>query len=279
MKNTRKSSENAKKEKMDKLTATLENGIKEVMNSENYIKWLKTAAMFHGYSFNNTLLIYAQAPGATRVAGFKTWEKLGRKVKKGEHGIQIFTPRFGKVTEENEQGEEVEHEYVYFRPTTIFDISQTEGKELPALESPIIGGKVKDFEKLFKAVESASPAPVTIGEIEGPARGYYRPKDNTITVKSGMSEVETIKTLVHETAHAKIIHEYREKPEYNAGEVQAESVAYIVSTYLGLGVSDYSFNYIASWSVGDDLKRFKESLEIIQKTANAIISDIEKKLS
>lgn len=267
-----------KNEKVKELFNQLEEGVKQVYESENYKNMLMVMSKFHNYSAYNCILILMQFPTATHVAGYKSWQNnFKRQVKKGEKAIKILAPSKRKYTkkETDEDGNETEKEveYMAFYPTNVFDISQTEGEELPTICNEL-KGDVDGFTKLFEDIKKATTANVSIGEIDGQAKGYFSPNDNEIVVKEGMEEMQTIKTLIHEVAHS-ILHckdGEQETADKHTKEVQAESVAYIVANYLGIDTSEYSFGYVAGWSTGKDVKELKASLDVIQKTANKIIS-------
>lgn len=282
---TKNNNSEAKQEEVKKITEELENGIKNLFDSNEYTKYLKTLSKFHNYSFGNCFLIARQMPEATRVAGFQSWKtNFNRQVKKGEKAIKILAPipcKF-KTTEENENGEEVEKiiNYTRFTTTCVFDISQTEGEELPELVHEL-NGNIENFEKVFDAVKSASDVPVEMEAITSGAHGYFSPSQKRIAINEGMSESQTIKTTIHEIAHSYLHCEEGEEKEAdrNTKEVQAESVAFVVSNYFGFDTSDYSFGYVAGWSKGKELKELKTSLQAIQKTAQTIIDRIEKAIA
>lgn len=264
---------------INQITKQLETGVKAIFDSEEYKKYLAFAGKFHDYSFNNIILILSQMPKATRVAGYKTWQKLGRQVKKGEKSISILAPIMHKneVEEKNEFGEIVKAEttWMSYRAVSVFDISQTEGEDIPDNENfcKILDGKVEGYDVLFKKLTTISPVPVEFEEIQDGANGYFNMIQKRIALNEGMSEVQTIKTLIHEISHS-MLHGYEgeetEADRYTK-EVQAESVAYTVCNYLGLDSSDYSFGYIAGWSKDKDIKTLSASMEIIRKTAETII--------
>lgn len=272
-----------RKEKLQAIADKLAQGVKAVFDSERYREFLNTVSKFHSYSYRNTVLIAMQKPDAQQVAGFRSWQKnFERNVKKGEKGISILAPAPRKITQKttDENGAEVLQEVVIpaYRVVTVFDVSQTEGKPLPTICNTL-DGKSKDFENLFKALQTLAPCPISFEDITNGASGYYSPTENRIAVKSGMGELQTLKTTVHELAHS-ILHnlDAENKPDKSTKEVQAESVAYTVCQYLGLDTSDYSFGYIAGWSSGKELQELQVSLETIRNTAAAIIDGIEKEL-
>lgn len=267
---------------IEEITEKLEKGVLEVFQGDNFKKYLEVMGRFHKYSSNNCLLIAMQKPEATLVAGFKSWQtNFKRNVKKGEKSIKILAPiphKFKKeVQNENGEKEIQEIKYTTFRAISVFDVSQTEGEELPTICKKLTG-EVEDFQGLVEKLENVSPVPVAYEVIEGAASGFYSHATNSITVSSELSEQQTIKTLIHEIAHS-ILHNKETGTEKDADkrtkEVQAESVAYTVCSWLGLDASDYSFGYVASWSKGREVKELQESMDIIRKTANEIIEGLE----
>lgn len=267
-----------KNEKVKELFNQLEEGVKQVYESESYKNVLTVMSKFHNYSAGNCILILMQFPTATHVAGYKSWQtNFNRQVKKGEKAIKILAPSKRKFTkkEVDSSGNEIEKEieYMSFYTTNVFDISQTEGEDLPTICHEL-KGNVNGFKRLFDGVKKATTAVVSIGEVDGRSKGYFSPLENKIVVKEGMEQAQTIKTLIHEVAHS-ILHckgGEQEQADHYTKEVQAESIAYIVSNYLGLDTSEYSFGYVAGWSSGKDVKELKASLDVIQKTASKIIS-------
>lgn len=261
---------------INEITEQLEQGVKGVYNSEKYMNYLRFVAKFHNYSINNSLLIWLQKPTASYVAGYQTWaKKLNRQVRKGEKGITILAPcphKFVKeVVMEDGTVDEQEIKYTTFRPVSVFDISQTDGEEVPSICEQLTG-QVENFNELFEGLKKVSPAPIEFEDIQTGANGYFNPGTGVIRIKDGMSEMQTIKTTVHEIAHA-ILHGKdgdEEGAKRSTKEVQAESVAFTVCTMLGLDTSGYSFEYIADWSQGRDAKELTASMEAIRKTANTI---------
>ena len=262
--------------KIKEITDKLEQGIKEVFTSENYKEYLQAMGKFHNYSLNNCLLIAMQCPQATTVAGYNTWKKeFGRQVKKGEKAIRILAPIKHKMTRE-EKGEDgteqtKEIQYITYRPVPVFDISQTEGEEMPQICKQLEG----NCEELIEKVKAASPVPVRFEKIEGTANGYFH-HDGYIVVDSDLSQKQTVKTLIHEITHASIHCKggEQEKADRRTKEVQAESVADAVCDDFGVETSEYSFGYIAAWSEGKELDELRGSLEIIHRTAVEIIEKI-----
>ena len=278
-------------EQIKALTDQLEKGIKEVFTSEKYKAYLSTMEKFHSYSFNNSILIYVQKPNATMVAGFKTWQSLERQVKKGERGIRIFAPRPYKVIRDVEAVdpgtgevlldpngkpimEKEERSYVRFIPVKVFDVSQTEGKALPTLTEEL-QGEAQNYEALMAAIKEAAQVPIRFDTWADSKKGYYNLTNQEIVIKSGMSERQTVKTAIHETAHS-ILHTDKEHLKDSATmEVEAESVAFVVCQHFGLDTSDYSFGYLAGWSSGKELPELKASLQTIQKTSDGLIGKLE----
>ena len=287
-----------RKQQMKEITERLEQGVKDIFTSEMYTTYLRTMAKFHNYSFNNTLLIAMQRPDATLVAGFNAWKnKFNRYVKKGEKGIQIIAPAPIKEVEErekidkdtgmavlNENGEpEMERvEYVVprFRLTTVFDISQTDGEPIPSLEVNELTSSVKDYALLTAAIEQVSPVPMRFDEIEGEAKGYYSDADKEICIQVGMGESQTIKTMIHEVAHAMLhnsdsMKQRGEEKDRLTKETEAESIAFTVCSALGIDTSDYSFPYVASWASGKEMKELKDSMDTIRLTAADFLEKLE----
>lgn len=263
------------------ITKQLEEGVKSVFDSANYRAYLAFMSRFHTYSINNSLLIWIQKPEATLVAGYQTWlKKFKRQVRKGEKGIQILAPMQKKIikTVKNEWGdlEEVEVKYMTYKPTTVFDISQTDGEAVPEICREL-SGDVEGYDDLFKRLTEISPVPVEFEDIQNGANGYFSYAEKVIRLKSGMSQMQTIKTLIHEISHA-VLHNKETGAEKDADrrtkEVQAESVAFAVCSMLGLDTADYSFEYVAGWSAGKEAKELTASMEVIRKTANGLYERI-----
>lgn len=277
-------------DRVRELTDKLEQGIRSLFESGKYQEYLKFLGHFHSYSANNALLIMLQRPDASLVAGFMAWEGMERHVRKGEKAISILAPvqrtkavyidkadpETGEV-QRDENGETVkvrqEVTYTGFRPAYVFDVSQTSGADLPAL-SRDLDGSVPDYGAVMEAVGAVAPAPVGFEDIAGGAKGYYSPSEDRIAIQEGMSELQTVKTALHETAHSILHRRTGPKVDRETAEVEAESVAYVVCQYFGLDTSDYSFGYIAGWSSGKDLPELQASLSTIQKTAHSLIIDI-----
>lgn len=285
-------------DQLKEITERLEQGVKDIFTSEMYTKYLLTMSKFHNYSFNNTLLIAMQRPDATLVAGYNAWKnKFNRYVKKGEKGIRIIAPAPVKEREErekidkdtgltvlNESGEPeievVERVIPRFRVTTVFDYAQTDGEPLPTLEVNELTARVKDYTLLKEAIEQVSPVPIRFGEIEGNAKGYYSHMDKEICVRADMGESQTIKTMIHEVAHAMLhdsdqMKQRGEEKDQLTKETEAESIAFTVCSALGIDTSDYSFPYVASWASGKELKELKDSMDTIRLTAADFLEKLE----
>ena len=290
-----------REEQLKQITEQLEQGVAEIFTSEKYTEYLNTMAKFHNYSFNNTLLITMQKPEATLVAGYQAWQKkFNRQVKRGEKGIQIIAPAPYKEKQEIEktdpetgeiviredgqpETEVVERVITKFRVTTVFDVSQTTGEPIPEFEVSELEGDVLIYHDFMEALKTVAPVPISFIEIDGEAKGFYQIVDKYIAVQPGMSEAQTMKTAVHETAHA-VLHD-RDQMEAEGvvkdqltKEVEAESVAYVVCNHFGLDTSEYSFSYIASWSSGKNMKELRASMDTIRKTSADMIGQIEEKL-
>lgn len=295
--------ENRNAQQVREITDKLEQGIKELFESERYKEYLTTMSKFYNYSFNNTLLIAMQKPDATLIAGYTSWQRnFDRHVMKGEKGIKILAPAPYKAQEQREKidpatqkpvldadGKPVTETVEVLRPAfkvvSVFDVSQTDGKELPDIMVGELTGSVEQYEDFWRALKEISPVPVELEKIEGGAHGYYHLVDKRIAIDEGMSEMQTIKTLIHEIAHAKlhaIDPDEKTAPEdrkdRHTKEVEAESVAYTVCQRYGLETSDYSFGYIAGWSSDKETKELKGSLETIRSTAAEMIESIDAKL-
>ena len=292
-------------ERMKEITDRLEAGIQALFESEQYKAYLTAMSKFHNYSFNNTLLIAMQKTDASLVAGFGKWrDDFERHVKTGEKGIKILAPSPYKVKKQMEKidpvtqkpvidadgkpvTEEREIEIPAFRVVTVFDVSQTEGKEIPDIAVTELTGSVEQYQDFFTALEKASPVPIAFENIEGGAHGYYHLEEKRIAIDEGMSELQNLKTAIHEIAHAKLhaidkdapATEQADRLDRRTREVQAESVAYAVCQHHGLDTSDYSFGYVAGWSSGREMSELKASLETIRKAANELITDIDGHLA
>lgn len=274
-----------KKNEVGALMEQLENGIRDMYESDRYKIYLSTMSKFHSYSLNNIMLIAMQQPKATMVAGYKAWEtKFERHVNAGEHGIKIFAPApyKKKIQEmvEDEDGNIVKTEKEItipsFKVTRVFDITQTSGKPLPSLVNEL-EGSLANRDKIQNALNDISPVPIRFDSINDSSYGYYSRDDNEIVIKEGLSDIQTIKTMIHEITHS-MLHNKDDELSRNAKEVQAESVAYVVCQHFGIDTSDYSFGYVGGWSKTKELDELKESLNEIKKTSLNIIEGIENKI-
>lgn len=285
-------------DELHQITDKLEKGVKDVFQSDKYKQFLNVMAKFPRYSVNNTMLIMMQRPDAQLCQSFTGWKQMGRYVKKGEKGISILAPAPYKIEREqtklDEKGrpvfdadgepvkEKVEVTIRAFKVVKTFDLSQTDGKELPTIGPSELVGNIEGYPKLLQALQEISPVPVSFELIDGDAKGFYHLEDKKIVVQDGMSEVQTIKTLLHEMAHEKL-HDKDNVPEAkdisrNGKEVEAESVAYVVCQHYGINTSDYSFSYVAGWSEGKETPELKASLDKIRQTASEFIYQIDQKM-
>ena len=295
------------RERLQQITAGIEQGIKELFESEKYMRYLSVMSRFHRYSVNNTMLIYMQKPDATLVAGYNKWKnQFERHVKRGEHGITIIAPTpFKKKIEEqkldpdtkapmlDQDGkvimEEREVEIPMFRPVKVFDVSQTDGKPLPELASSL-SGNVQNYEAFMAALRRSAPVPLSVEPMAANMDGYFSPDQQRIAIRAGMSEVQTVSAAVHEIAHSKL-HNYAKaqeeaaragdkeppkKKDRNTEEVEAESISYAVCQYFGIQTGENSFGYIATWSQDKTLPELRASLETINKAAGELIADIDR---
>lgn len=295
------------KDRIKEITAGIEQGIKELFESDRYRKYLTTMSRFHKYSLNNVMLIHSQRPDATLVAGFNKWKNsFGRHVKKGEKGIQILAPTPYKIKVEKEKldpdtklpmidengdpvTEEKEVSIPMFKVVSVFDVSQTEGKPLPQLAYSL-SGAVEHYEEFMEALKRTSTVPIKVEHTEKNVNGFFDLTNQSITIQAGMSEVQTVCAVIHEIAHSRL-HNYEhmteladdgeslltpEEKDRNTEEVEAESISYAVCQYFGIETSENSFGYIAEWSNGKELKELRASLETINRTSSELISGIEK---
>ena len=298
------------KERLKEITDGIEQGIKELFQSDRYRTYLSVMSRFHRYSVNNTMLIYMQRPTATLVAGYQKWQnQFGRHVKKGERGITIIAPTpFKKKIEEvkldpdtkapmlDAEGKQIMEERVIsipmFKPVKVFDLEQTYGKPLPQLAATL-SGAVKEYDIFLEALRRTAAIPVSFKPIPENTDGFFSLNDQSITIREGMSEVQTISALIHEIAHSRLHNYEKMREEAAAGdesaepvrkdsrteEVEAESVSYTVCKYFGIETGENSFGYIASWSRGKELKELRDSLETINKTASGLITDMEYRIA
>ena len=284
-------------ERLAELTDKLENGILELYSSGKYAAYLSAMSKFHHYSFGNALLILLQCPYASHVAGFTTWKRVfGRNVKKQEKGIQILAPcprkqyvwreakdpATGNVIQNPDGTAKMETVLITvprFKVATVFDISQTEGRELPSIGVTRLTGDVEYFSEYYEKLVALSPVAVEIDTVPGEANGYFSAAEQRIVLRPEMSQIQTIKTLIHEIAHAKLHDQSDVPPEKrkprSEKEVEAESIAYVVCQHFGIDTSEYSFGYVAGWSKGKELTELKESLDCIHTTAGQIIAALD----
>lgn len=288
----------AGQKQLEEILQKLEQGVRDVFTSENYEKYLQTMSKFHRYSLNNIILITMQRPNATLIAGYQAWKKLhGRQVMQGEKGIKILAPSPYKMKQEvekldsqgkvmfGEDGKPIkemkEITIPRYRMVSVFDVSQTEGREIPTIGTNELTGDVEQYLEFFAALERTSPFAIGFEALEGTVKGRCFFDERRIAINEGMSELQNVKTAIHEIAHAKLhdinlnASEQSDRPDRRTMEVQAESIAYTVCQYYGLDTSDYSFGYVAGWSNGRELEELKMSLETIRTTAAEIINSID----
>lgn len=297
--------ENKQYDRVKEITDQLEAGIENLFHSDQYRQWLTTMSRFHDYSLNNTLLIAMQKPDATLVAGYTTWKnQFGRQVNRGEKGIRILAPTPYKQKVEVDKTDPITGEILMnpdgshqkeikevlrpaFKVVSVFDVSQTEGKELPSLEVNELTGDVEQYEMFFEALRRTCPVPMEFEKISSGAKGYYHQIEKRITILEGMSQIQTVKTAIHEMAHQKmhtidperkVSDQSLEPVSRGEKEVEAESVAYTVCQHYGIDTSDYSFDYIAGWSQGKETPELKASLNTIRKAASEMIHDIDENI-
>ena len=287
------------RDRLKEITASIEDGIKELFQSESYAQYLQTMSRFHHYSVNNQVLIHMQKPDATLVAGFNKWKnQFGRNVIKGEHGIKIIAPTPFKKKIEQEKldpdtqlpmldadgkiiTEEKTIQIPMYKPVTVFDVSQTEGRPLPQLAHDL-SGNVANYDVFMEALRRSSPVPISVEVMGGGMDGYFDLEHQDIAIRKGMSEVQTVSAVIHEMAHALLHNRTKDTEEKtpeisrSTEEVQAESISYAVCAYYGIATGDNSFGYIASWSKDKTLPELRESLEVISRTADGLINDIDR---
>ena len=294
-----KAAAEARKKEMDAITTKLEKGVKDIFSSDNYKDYLNFCAKLPRYSVNNQILIMMQKPDATMCQSFTGWKDMNRHVIKGEKGIRILAPAPYKMEREQDKldsngkaildkdgepvKEKVEVTINAFKPVSTFDVSQTDGDPIPSLGIAELTGSVDGYKTLLNAVTDVVPVPITFENIESGAKGYFHLEDNRIAVQEGMSEAQTLKTIIHEAAH-QVLHSKDaqeasgEKKSKNQKETEAESVAYVVCQHYGIDTSDYSFGYVASWSEGKEVPELKASLDTIRRTAADFITKIDEKV-
>lgn len=274
-------------DKTKELLEKLEEGVKGVFDSDRYKDYLMFVSKLYRYSYFNAMLIFSQKKTATLVAGFKKWNEMGRYVRKGEKGISILAPGFKTKDyyQSDDKGmlilKETKKELAYFIPVYVFDVSQTDGEPLPAL-AHVLQGEVDNYDKVFNALEKLSPYSVVFEALPYGVRGACDYEKKQIILSDDLSQTQTIKTLVHELAHArlhaKMLNENRieRMTKHKEREIEAESIAFVVSNHLGIDTSDYSFGYIAGWSADKKLEQLKASLQAISKESNEMITKFEE---
>lgn len=278
-----------KKKDYKALSSHLKNGISSYLETDTFKNYLNFVSKFHKYSHKNVQLLLDQNPNTTHVAGFKKWKELGRTVNKGAKALYVYAPGSKIVRDKkgepvkDEKGQVIKEKFFFLTP--VFDVSQTNGEPLPKPIHDLEGNfeTPEQFVKVFKAIENISPVPIKVEEIQGSARGYYHKVNKEIVVKTGLGEIMTLKTLIHEVTHAKLHADSTASfgdTEYSQHEFEAESVAYIVSNHLGIDTGDYSFGYLSSWTEqGHSIDSFTESLDRITKEAQGIIDSLDKSLA
>ena len=285
-----------KKEELKNTMDMLERGVKEVFSSDKFKEYLNTMSKFHNYSVKNILWLQMQNPNARQIAGMKTWNSLGRKITKGEKSLRILAPYKHKKEIEmdklnpkintqyidkggNPIKEKQKVEWISFKSVPVFDISQTNGKELPTLINEL-EGNVDNYDHMISSLVEVAKIPVEFENIKNGSKGYYHLVENRIAIKEDMSEEQTIKTIIHEIGHSRLhsLDKQKDNPEREAQEIEAESIAFVVSKHFGIDTDGYSFGYVATWSEDKDLKQLEASLKTIQIEANSIIGEVEEKL-
>ena len=294
-----KAAAEARKAEMEEITSKLEKGVKEIFDGANYQQYLNFCAKLPRYSVNNQILIMMQKPDATMCQSFTNWKEVNRHVRKGEKGIRILAPAPYKMQKEQDKvdasgkavldkdgepvKETVEVTINAFKPVSTFDISQTEGEPVPTPGVDELTGSVEGYETLLVAIKEVVPVPINFEQIDSGAKGFYHLEENRIVVQVGMSEAQTVKTLLHEASHQALhskeaMDSSEEKKSKNQKETEAESVAYVVCQHYGIDTSDYSFPYVATWSADKEVPELKASLDTIRRTASALIVKIDEKV-
>ena len=294
-----KAAAEARKAEMEEITTKLEKGVKDIFSSDNYKEYLNFCAKLPRYSVNNQILIMLQKPDATMCQSFTGWKDMNRFVRKGEKGIRILAPAPYKMQKEQDKTdasgkaildkdgepvkETVEITVNAFKPVSTFDISQTEGEPVPTVGVSELTGSVEGYEALLAAIKEVVPVPISFEQIDSGAKGYFHLEENRIVVQEGMSEAQTVKTLLHEASHQALhsreaMEQSGEKKSKNQKECEAESVAYVVCQHYGIDTSDYSFAYVATWSADKEVPELKASLDTIRRTAADLIVKIDEKV-
>ncbi len=294
-----KAAAEARKAEMEEITTKLEKGVKDIFDGENYQAYLNFCAKLPRYSVNNQILIMMQKPDATMCQSFTNWKEVNRHVRKGEKGIRILAPAPYKMQKEQEKvdasgktvldkdgepvKETVEVTINAFKPVSTFDVSQTEGEPIPTPGVDELTGSVEGYETLLAAIKEVVPVPISFEQIDSGAKGFYHLEENRIVVQEGMSEAQTVKTLLHEASHQALhskeaMDSAGEKKSKNQKETEAESVAYVVCQHYGIDTSDYSFPYVATWSADKEVPELKASLDTIRRTASELIVKIDEKV-
>lgn len=295
-----KAAAEARKKEMDQITEKLETGVKDVFQGDNYKNYLDFCAKLPRYSVNNQILIMMQKPDATMCQSFTGWKEMGRFVRKGEKGIRVLAPAPYKIEREQDKmdasgkpmldkdgepiKETVEVKVNAFKPVSTFDISQTEGEPVPRLGVDELIGGVDGYDTLIEAVISAVGVPVAFGQIESSAKGYFSIDENRIAVQEGMSQAQTLKTILHEGGHAALhsreaMDQSGDKKSRNQKECEAESIAYVVCQHYGVDTSEYTFGYVAGWSENQEVPELKASLDTIRRAASDLITKIDEKVA
>ena len=294
-----KAAAEARKAEMEEITSKLEKGVKDIFDGANYQQYLNFCAKLPRYSVNNQILIMMQKPDATMCQSFTNWKEVNRHVRKGEKGIRIMAPAPYKMQKEQEKvdasgktvldkdgepvKETVEVTINAFKPVSTFDVSQTEGEPIPSPGVDELTGSVEGYETLLAAIKEVVPVPISFEQIDSGAKGFYHLEENRIVVQEGMSEAQTVKTLLHEASHQALhskeaMDSAGEKKSKNQKETEAESVAYVVCQHYGIDTSDYSFPYVATWSADKEVPELKASLDTIRRTASELIVKIDEKV-
>ncbi len=294
-----KAAAEARKAEMEEITSKLEKGVKDIFDGANYQQYLNFCAKLPRYSVNNQILIMMQKPDATMCQSFTNWKEVNRHVRKGEKGIRILAPAPYKMQKEQDKvdasgkavldkdgepvKETVEVTINAFKPVSTFDVSQTEGEPIPTPGVDELTGSVEGYETLLAAIKDVVPVPISFEQIDSGAKGFYHLEENRIVVQEGMSEAQTVKTLLHEASHQALhskeaMDSAEEKKSKNQKETEAESVAYVVCQHYGIDTSDYSFPYVATWSADKEVPELKASLDTIRRTASELIVKIDEKV-